>query len=675
MPITISDAYERSSVDILKSSVIGSIITLCPRLQKSNDVAGGEGRWLEPSALVSGILGSTPTFRFSRFIDNSSSMEGNYHYPPWQASRRAMYSYDGITWQYFVKTVVRADLGYVEFSNNSPFIGDVIYVSRSRQMSVHQIGAWLASINHPAFGPSPAATTYTPTSAVSDYLGQDYIANEFKAQVNELGRFIPPTPFYAAQINDLSLMPSNGVKRLAIVTCGVHAGEDMANFVLKATVDYLLGNSVTAQALRREFRILIYPMINAPGRAGGGWRGSFTLGESGQDDANRHFHESGTTLEIVDLPKLAMLVDRNRLIPAWMIDYHGAGDQQFGLTVDTRIPESGPFHTAVVNASGLNIDMNANAHDGQVSNYFRMLGCPLSITSEVGDVYPSAGTSIISYATGMMQGIAALKIQGGSTVPAPSPVPTPVPAPTPPPQPLPVYSPLVMTDTGVGRTRAIKYTGTDVDNLTSMTIMSYIKPTGRSNDSPFSYILSKRAVNGEPNRFYIDDNGGQPRVVFGMLSAGNPYAPNATTAPNTAKYNIWQHVDVKVDYTGIYIYINGIMVNTTFVAGIGSIIKDTGSPMVLLNREDLLRSFTGELGYIDVWNRALSDSEMAIVRAGGKVTSGLIIDHQFTAPTPAPSPTPSPIPIPPVHINIHGTFSITMNSDGTYTLSGTGRDI
>jgi hypothetical protein len=674
MPITISDAYERSSVDISKSSVIANIVTLCPRLQKSNDVAGGEGRWLEPSALVSGVIALNPVFRFTRFIDNGSSMEGNYHYPPWQASRRAMYSYDGITWKYFDKTVVRADLGYVEFSNNSPFLEDTIYVSRSRQMSVHRIGIWLASINHPAFGPSPAATTYTPTSAVNDYLGQEYIANEFKAQINELGKFIPPTPFYAAQINDLSLMPSNGVKRLAILVSGVHAGEDTANFVLKETIDYLLGSSSTAQALRREFRILVYPMINAPGRAGGGWRGSFTLGESGQDDANRHFHESGTTLEIVDLPKLAMLVDRNRLIPAWMIDYHGAGDQQFGLTVDTRIPESGPFHTAVVNASGLNIDMNANAHDGQVSNYFRMIGCPLSITSEVGDVYPLTDAGIKSYAIGMMQGIASMKVQG---VPAPTPAPAPVPAPTPPPQPVPVYSPLVMTDTGVGRTRAVKYTGTDVDNLTAMTIMSYIKPTGRSNDSPFSYIMSKRAVNGEPNRFYIDDNGGQPRVVFGLLSASNPYAPNATTAPNTTKYNIWQHVDVKCDNTGISIYINGIKVNTTFVAGIGSIIKDTGSPMVLLNREDLLRSFTGEPGYINVWNRALSDAEMATVRAGGKVTDGLIIDHQFTAaPVPSPAPTPAPAPSPtPSIINLSGNLSITINSDGTYTLSGSGRAV
>ena len=41
-------------------------------------------------------------------------------------------------------------------------------------------------------------------------------------------------------------------------------------------------------------------MLNAPGRYGGGWRGGFLLGTSGEDDANRHFVETQTGLQIVD---------------------------------------------------------------------------------------------------------------------------------------------------------------------------------------------------------------------------------------------------------------------------------------------------------------------------------------------------------------------------------------
>jgi hypothetical protein len=68
---------------------------------------------------------------------------------------------------------------------------------------------------------------------------------------------------------------------------------------------------------------------------------------------------------------------------------------------------------------------------------------------------------------------------------------------------------------------------------------------------------------------------------------------------------------------------------------------------------------------------------MATVRAGGKVTDGLIIDHQFTAaPVPSPAPTPAPAPSPtPSIINLSGNLSITINSDGTYTLSGSGRAV
>jgi hypothetical protein len=57
-----------------------------------------------------------------------------------------------------------------------------------------------------------------------------------------------------------------------------------------AIIQAALAETPAARAVRREFRIPFYPKMNAPGSYGGGWRGSFTLGVNGEDDANRHFN-------------------------------------------------------------------------------------------------------------------------------------------------------------------------------------------------------------------------------------------------------------------------------------------------------------------------------------------------------------------------------------------------
>ena len=405
--IQIRDDFERSSISVALSFVSGSgdgaIITLTPRLQKSNDVAGGESRWLEPAALVTGVAGTRPTFRFNRMLNNSASTEGGYHYPPWQATRRCMFSEDnGKTWRYFADTSVNEGRGWVEFRHSLPFASDSIRIARARQMSVHQVGEWLESIASPIVIPTPTAAMFVPTAAVAGFAGQAFIANEYKAQHDELGRVIPVTPLYAFEVNDTTLMPASGRKRIGVVISGLHAGEDHAQFVVQQFVAALLGNTPDALAMRREFRVIFLPLVNSPGRAGGGWRGVFDLGPSGEDDPNRHFNQLGV-LEVVDKPRAALAYDTSGALPDWVIDMHSAGDQNFGLEYGN--PMQMDFHRIVQDIMGRPVDRNAPTFNGQCSNWFQNRGVPLTVTSEVGDVSPASDDSIRSFGAGMMGGV------------------------------------------------------------------------------------------------------------------------------------------------------------------------------------------------------------------------------------------------------------------------------
>ncbi len=73
MPITIHGDYERASVSLGYSSVSGdgdtAVVELAPGLQASSDVSGGERRWLEFGARLSGVMGLRPLVRVTGVTD------------------------------------------------------------------------------------------------------------------------------------------------------------------------------------------------------------------------------------------------------------------------------------------------------------------------------------------------------------------------------------------------------------------------------------------------------------------------------------------------------------------------------------------------------------------------------------------------------------------------------
>lgn len=401
----IDDNYERSSVKLADSSISGTgdsaVITIKPRFQ-SSEVTSGEARWLEPSALVRGLNGYRPTFRFSSYLTSGT---GSYHGQPWQAGRRPMFSYDRSTWTYF-DTAVTVDTTnhWVEFRHSTAFTSNTVYISRSRQISVEQTGAWIDDLEttYPAIiEPTTSAAAFTPT--LTSWSGQSFIADEFSSQTNELSETIPATPFYAFQINDTSLTPLDGsAKQLAVVTSGVHAGEDHGNFVLKAFIDAVLDSTTTGQYLRRNYKILVYPMINAPGRAGGGWRGSFTLGTGSIDDANRHFSDASPGLEIITKPRTAMATDRGSETPHWAIDFHGTYANAWALFVDTGNTFQDTFKTLLGTNSGQTIADEGDTHAGFVSRYYQdTVGSRLAITHESGDPSQVTDANIVTQGVGI----------------------------------------------------------------------------------------------------------------------------------------------------------------------------------------------------------------------------------------------------------------------------------
>jgi hypothetical protein len=306
-----------------------------------------------------------------------------------------MFSDDnGLTWTYFDTQTVTGS--YIEFRHNTAFTSDTVIISRERQVNVTQIGQWIEALAtaHPGVVvPTASAAAFTPV-LTTGWPAQAFIADEFSSQVNELGETIPPTPFYAFAINDTSMMPPSGAKRVGIMTAGVHAGEDTGTWAFMRAVENLLGNSAAALYVRKQILGEFYPTMNSPGRVGGGWRGSFTQGTSGADDANRHYNESTSGLEIVNKPKASQTTDRAGALPVFAFDWHGAFESNWGYFSGSSVLTA---FAAILSAKfGTTIDDKGPLASGAQSEYWRnSVGVPLAMTLEFGNLTPVADAKYV----------------------------------------------------------------------------------------------------------------------------------------------------------------------------------------------------------------------------------------------------------------------------------------
>ncbi|MBK8399953.1 MAG: hypothetical protein IPL29_02435 [Propionivibrio sp.] len=422
--IVLEAAYERSSTNLSGSSVTGvgdsAIISILPKTQEG-EASTPNVAWADPSCDVVGVNGIRPTFRFLAYKGTSGGLHG--YTDAWPSTRRPMFSYDdGLTWTYFSNATPDVGNEWIEFRHATAFTQNKVRIAKSRQTTVHQVGDWLsglAATYSSFFVPTTTAAGYTPSGDMSGFAAQSFIADEFSPQTDSLGATIPAMPFYAAEINDTSLMPASGLpKRFATISNGVHAGENISVPGFRALVAFLCGSSAQAQNIRRHYRILIYPMMNAPGVAGGGVRGSWTQGVGGVDDPSRNFSSTGTGLEVVDIPRTCMDADRGAIIPDWYLDLHGmydntpAGYAQ-AIYLDDSYGLTERFRVLVSSIGGVTVpDMGEVMPTGAVSRYFKNQGVKMSVSLEQGDGIPQTDASLINHGEALAKAISAMIDEG-----------------------------------------------------------------------------------------------------------------------------------------------------------------------------------------------------------------------------------------------------------------------
>lgn len=173
------------------------------------------------------------------------------------------------------------------------------------------------------------------------------------------------------------------------------------------------------------------------------------------------------------------------------------------------------------------------------------------------------------------------------------------------------------------------------DDVLPCTIMIYAKPTAAGGGN-LAYMFSKCNSSGQNGpRALIDDNGGAPRPLFGLSTAGIT-SPSKAGAANSTPYGSWSNICMTCSATPgqsntpastIDIYVNKVLSTpTTTTDGTGTLDSDAANDVYLLNRVGLNRHFVGDIAYWARWNRVLSGAEITSACDNGprSVPSGLV---------------------------------------------------
>jgi len=128
---------------------------------------------------------------------------------------------------------------------------------------------------------------------------------------------------------------------------------------------------------------------------------------------------------------------------------------------------------------------------------------------------------------------------------------------------------------------------------------SYITPAG------VAYPMVVGTV-GSTYELRLYDNTGQPEFWFSAVS------PNSTISPNAITLKKWTHLVGVYDGSTGYIYVNGILKNSTVLSGWGL------STFAIGARTNGTRFFFGSIDDVRIYSRALSASEVRQLYALGK---------------------------------------------------------
>ncbi len=257
-PLTLDADFDSGSLDTANSSVQGDTVFLSGR----DNFNTGKWKWLH--FIATGVSGRTPAFQINNNFDTDPSRLDNL---------RMVYREDGRAWRYFDCNQHDKEEGLFRFGNHKPFNTDRVAVAYGFPYPFSRVVAHTRQMKG-----SPYVLP-TPSSSGDLVLGMS------PGGVDDLGRAIQPHPMFGYQVTDPG---AAGAKKTVVLMSGVHPNETLANHVLEALLDWLIGDSSHAAALRQQARILVYPMANPDGRAAGYNRSTV---QHVDRDANRFWRE------------------------------------------------------------------------------------------------------------------------------------------------------------------------------------------------------------------------------------------------------------------------------------------------------------------------------------------------------------------------------------------------
>lgn len=301
--IGILNTADRGTIDLANSSVTPNGTT--PTISVKN-------RWFADNSSgaratffhVTGVNGMTPVFEVDR-----SNMENN------NATQKFLWSYTGAlgSWQEFTTTTRVTSPNVYRSSNGSAFTQDTVYVSMQYPWRIGDTLTWIQSLE------SSGYVSYAPSGGTSyQFETRSATTNGSTAGAGDV---IPAQPLYSFKIsNGSSIAPDGEAKRKMVLVAGMHAAEDVGNYVLKGAAEFLASSDTQAVLTRAWFDIYVYPVVASAGRAGGATRNDFeNLYKT--EDVNRAWDDS-PVLETITKHKAAILADAGSTIDVFF-DFHG----------------------------------------------------------------------------------------------------------------------------------------------------------------------------------------------------------------------------------------------------------------------------------------------------------------------------------------------------------------
>ncbi len=153
---------------------------------------------------------------------------------------------------------------------------------------------------------------------------------------------------------------------------------------------------------------------------------------------------------------------------------------------------------------------------------------------------------------------------------------------------------------------------TSTQNLSSFTYSAWIKPNSLG-EASYGRIVSRES-SVKYDDFYLLVNPGNTISASITNSAGTTFISYAVAS--SISLNAWNHVAVTYDDKGdrkLHLFVNGV--ETTYQAQppVTGTLKFTNNPILIGNTPSLDRTFDGAIDEVNVYNRALSASEISNV--------------------------------------------------------------